>query len=239
MLQVESSETSDAQALARAAAVLRKAAWSRCRRKLCTACAANALNAPAVEAIFAAKQRPAENPVIVHVADEFMARDCVTEWPATAQALAAALVSPLDAGIAQGRRDSRDRYSRRRLHGGRAVATASVYAGINPHLPLSARGAQREFINHISPTTAAHVQTQLAGRIPLVIDGGAARVGIESTVIDLTGETIRILRPGMVSAGRDCRRAARAHRDGRPRRGRAEKPRSTPSATTRPTRACL
>ena len=44
------------------------------------------------------------------------------------------------------------------------------------------------------------MQTQLAGRIPLVIDGGAAQVGIESTVIDLTGETIRILRPGMVSA---------------------------------------
>ena len=79
------------------------------------------------------------------------------------------------------------------------VATASVYAGIIRTCRF-ARGAQREFIQPHLPTTAAHVQTQLAGRIPLVIDGGAAQVGIESTVIDLTGETIRILRPGMVSA---------------------------------------
>ena len=92
MLQVESSGTSDAQAeaLARAAAVLRKGGVVAVPTETVYGLAANALDAPAVEAIFAAKQRPAENPVIVHVADEFMARDCVTEWPATAQALTAA-----------------------------------------------------------------------------------------------------------------------------------------------------
>ena len=53
--------------------------------------------------------------------------------------------------------------------------------------------------NHLSPTTAVHVKSQMEGRIPLIIDGGAANVGIESTVVDLTGE-VRVLRPGMISA---------------------------------------
>ena len=79
--------TSDAQALARAAAVLRKAAWSRCRRKLCTA--SRPMHMRRLEGL--CRQTTAcGKSVIIHVADEFMARDCVTEWPATAQALAAA-----------------------------------------------------------------------------------------------------------------------------------------------------
>ena len=92
LLQIKSSEMSEAQAeaLARAAAVLRKGEVVAVPTETVYGLAANALDAVAVKAIFAAKQRPAANPVIVHVADEFMARDCVTEWPATAQALAAA-----------------------------------------------------------------------------------------------------------------------------------------------------
>ncbi|MDD9866390.1 MAG: Sua5/YciO/YrdC/YwlC family protein, partial [Verrucomicrobiales bacterium] len=53
--------------------------------------------------------------------------------------------------------------------------------------------------NRVSPTRAQHVAEQLNGQIPLILDGGACEVGIESTVIDLTGETATILRPGMVS----------------------------------------
>ena len=82
------------------------------------------------------------------------------------------------------------------------------------------------------------MQTQLAGRIPLVIDGGAAQVGIESTVIDLTGETIRILRPGMVSAAA----IAAVLPEHTVTAGHDESVLKSPvnsSATTRPTRACL
>lgn len=202
LLQVQPSETSDAQAevLARAAAALRKGGVVAVPTETVYGLAANALDASAVEAIFAAKQRPAENPVIVHVADEFMARDCVTEWPATAQALAAAFwPGPLTLVLPKS-----DEIPEIVTAGGTTVGVRLPRHPFMQELirtcrfPLAAPSANLS--NHISPTTAAHVQTQLAGRIPLVIDGGAAQVGIESTVIDLTGETIRILRPGMVAA---------------------------------------
>ena len=86
LLSIE-TVSAQAEALARAAAVLREGGVVAVPTETVYGLAANALDAPAVEAIFDAKQRPAENPVIVHVADEFMARDCVTEWPVTAQAL--------------------------------------------------------------------------------------------------------------------------------------------------------
>ena len=202
LLQIKSSEMSEAQAeaLARAAAVLRKGEVVAVPTETVYGLAANALDAAAVKAIFAAKQRPAENPVIVHVADESMARDCVADWPATAQALAAAFwPGPLTLVLPKA-----DEIPEIVTAGGTTVGVRLPRHPFMQELirtcrfPLAAPSANLS--NHISPTTAAHVQSQLAGRIPLVIDGGAAQVGIESTVVDLTGETIRVLRPGMVSA---------------------------------------
>jgi L-threonylcarbamoyladenylate synthase len=65
--------------------------------------------------------------------------------------------------------------------------------------PLAAPSANPS--NQLSPTTAEHVRETLGSQIPLVVDGGPSRVGIESTVIDLTVEPPRVLRPGMISAG--------------------------------------
>ena len=65
--------------------------------------------------------------------------------------------------------------------------------------PLAAPSANRS--NRVSPTRAEHVVDQLGGRIPLVLDGGACDLGIESTVLDLTGDTPTLLRPGMISLG--------------------------------------
>tara|TARA_Y100000589_G_scaffold67512_1_gene59183 strand:- start:97 stop:1110 length:1014 start_codon:yes stop_codon:yes gene_type:complete len=201
LLQIKSSEMSEAQAeaFARAAAVLRKGEVVAVPTETVYGLAANALDAAAVKAIFAAKQRPAENPVIVHVADESMARDCVADWPATAQALAAAFwPGPLTLVLPKA-----DEIPEIVTAGGTTVGVRLPRHPFMQELirtcrfPLAAPSANLS--NHISPTTAAHVQSQLAGRIPLVIDGGAAQVGIESTVVDLTGETIRVLRPGMVS----------------------------------------
>jgi L-threonylcarbamoyladenylate synthase len=64
--------------------------------------------------------------------------------------------------------------------------------------PLAAPSANR--FTEVSPTTAQHVMASLAGRVSLVLDGGPSRVGIESTVLDLTGDAPRVLRPGMVGA---------------------------------------
>ena len=199
LLSIETPEA-QAEAVARAAAVLRGGGVVAVPTETVYGLAANALDEAAVAGIFEAKNRPAENPVIVHVADESMARDCVANWPETAQALAAAfwpgpltLVLPkaevipsivTAGGDTVGVRQPRHPFMQELIRTCR--------------FPLAAPSANLS--NHLSPTTAPHVQTQLAGRIPLVIDGGAAQVGIESTVVDLTGETLRVLRPGMVSA---------------------------------------
>ena len=199
LLSIETPEA-QAEAVARAAAVLRGGGVVAVPTETVYGLAANALDEAAVAGIFEAKNRPAENPVIVHVADESMVRDCVANWPETAQALAAAfwpgpltLVLPkaevipsivTAGGDTVGVRQPRHPFMQELIRTCR--------------FPLAAPSANLS--NHLSPTTAPHVQTQLAGRIPLVIDGGAAQVGIESTVVDLTGETLRVLRPGMVSA---------------------------------------
>jgi L-threonylcarbamoyladenylate synthase len=62
--------------------------------------------------------------------------------------------------------------------------------------PLAAPSANLS--NQLSPTSAAHVRAQLAGRIPLIVDGGAAQVGLESTVVDVSVTPPRLLRPGMI-----------------------------------------
>ena len=199
LLSIEPPEA-QAEAVARAAAVLRGGGVVAVPTETVYGLAANALDEAAVAGIFEAKNRPAENPVIVHVADESMARDCVANWPETAQALAAAFwPGPLTLVLPKA-----DDIPSIVTAGGDTVGVRLPRHPFMQELiracrfPLAAPSANLS--NHISPTTAPHVQTQLAGRIPLVIDGGAAQVGIESTVVDLTGETLRVLRPGMVSA---------------------------------------
>jgi L-threonylcarbamoyladenylate synthase len=196
------TDTADlfAEAVAQAAAALRHGAVVALPTETVYGLAANALDKSCVAKIFEAKDRPAKNPIIVHVADETMARDCVSEWPAAAAALAKAfwpgpltLVLPKAEGIPDNV-----------TAGG---ATVGVRWPAHPlmqeviracRFPLAAPSANVS--NQVSPTTADHVAAQLAGRIPLIIDGGAAEVGIESTVVEVAGEAVRVLRPGMISA---------------------------------------
>lgn len=163
--------------------------------------AANALDADAVARIFAAKGRPAENPVIVHVADLAMARGCVSAWPPAAERLAAAFwPGPLTLVLP------------------RAPLVPDVVAAGGPTVglrwpshpvfqdvvracgfPLAAPSANRS--GELSPTTAEHVLRSLGDRIPLILDGGRCAVGIESTVIDVSVRPPGVLRPGMVHEG--------------------------------------
>jgi len=160
--------------------------------------AANAFDADAVSQIFATKGRPANNPLIVHVADLAMVRNCVTAWPELARRLAEAfwpgpltMVLPRAAQIPDVV-----------TAGGSTVAVRwpahpLMLAVIKAcGFPLAAPSANLS--NRASPTTAKHVLRQLGGRIPLIVDGGSCRVGIESTVLDLTCSPPRVLRPGMI-----------------------------------------
>lgn len=162
---------------------------------------ANALNPAAVSAIFDAKGRPSTNPVIVHVADVASARALSTDWTPLAEALAmrfwpgpltlvvrASIDVPaivMAGGTTVGIRIP--------AHpGARALITA---AGC----PVAAPSANRS--EAISPTAARHVATSLGDWVDdlLVLDGGACGVGIESTVVDVTGDTAVVLRPGDIS----------------------------------------
>lgn len=160
---------------------------------------ADARNPLAVRRIFEAKGRPADNPLIVHVPDIASAKQLVTNWPTSAQLLAEAfwpgpltLLLPkrpeipdlVTAGLpAVGLRVPAHPVALRLLEvSGLPVAAPSA----NPYMG-------------ISPTTAEHVASGLADRVDLILDGGPTQVGIESTVVDLTGEVPLVLRPGGVS----------------------------------------
>lgn len=160
---------------------------------------ANALDAAAVERIFAAKGRPATNPVIVHVADVAAARQLTTGWPSLADRLAAAfwpgpltLVLPKSDAIPNSVSAGGPTVGLRiPAH---PVALALLKAA---QVPVAAPSANRSM--QISPTTAQHVLSGLRGRVDLILDAGPTTGGLESTVLDLTVTPPRLLRPGLVT----------------------------------------
>ncbi|MCD6339686.1 MAG: threonylcarbamoyl-AMP synthase [Verrucomicrobia bacterium] len=160
--------------------------------------AANALGERAVRRICEAKGRPPNNPLIVHVDGTEMARRWAAVWPETAQRLAEAfwpgpltLVLPKAAGIPDAV-----------TGGGGTVGLRHPQAPLTEAIirrcgfPLAAPSANRS--SEISPTTADHVARSLGDRIRWIVDGGPCPVGIESTVLDLSVQPPRVLRPGMI-----------------------------------------
>ncbi|MCO4097963.1 MAG: threonylcarbamoyl-AMP synthase [Gemmatimonas sp.] len=167
---------------------------------------ANALDPEAVARIYAAKGRPAWNPVIAHVPSIVAARELSRAWPASAEQLAThfwpgplTLVVPKAAHVPEISTAGLDAVAVRMPD--HAVALALLTAA---GVPVAAPSANR--FTQVSPTTAAHVVQSLGDRVPLVLDGGPCAVGIESTVVDCTGDDVVILRPGML--GRESLQAA-------------------------------
>ena len=160
--------------------------------------AANALDAEAVQRIFEVKGRPTHNPVIVHVADLAMARRCAREWPALADRLAGAFwPGPLTLVLRRSREMPDVVTAGGDTVGVRWPSHPFIQAVIRAcGFPLAAPSANPS--NQVSPTTAEHVRKSLGDKIRLVIDGGSAQVGIESTVLDLCCHPPRVLRPGMI-----------------------------------------
>ena len=160
--------------------------------------AANALDPKAVAAIYRIKGRPAHNPIIVHVTDVRMAMRCVGAWPALADKLAAAFwPGPLTLVLPRSKDIPDIVTAGGPTVGVRCPSHPLIQAVIREcGFPLAAPSANPS--NRVSPTTAAHVRNQLGETVPCIVDGGPSRVGIESTVLDLTAQPPRILRPGMV-----------------------------------------
>ena len=160
---------------------------------------ADATNATAVRRIFAAKGRPATNPLIVHVADVETARRSATTWPDTAQTLAAVwwpgpltLVLPKHPSVVDEATAGLSNVGLRVPDHPLALELLRAFNG-----PVAAPSANRS--TRVSPTTADHVRDELGDRVDGILDGGPCTVGIESTVLDLTRDKPVILRPGGVS----------------------------------------
>jgi L-threonylcarbamoyladenylate synthase len=160
---------------------------------------ANARDAEAVARIFAAKGRPASDPIIVHIHDQAQLAVVARDLPPLAETLAAAFwPGPLTLVLRRSDHipsivSSGLPTVAVRMPSG-AVARALLRAA---DLPIAAPSANT--FSRPSATTAAHVLEDLDGRVDVILDAGPTQIGIESTVLDLTGETPTVLRPGGVT----------------------------------------
>jgi L-threonylcarbamoyladenylate synthase len=163
---------------------------------------ANALDPAAVEKIFLAKQRPTWDPMIVHIADREMLAKVAVRLPGNAQQKIDALMDqfwpgPLTILLPKQAAVPSIVTAGRELVGVRMpahpVALALIAAA---DLPIAAPSANR--FGHTSPTTAQHVLEDLDGRIDLVLDGGPAWCGVESTVIEIRDQETILYRPGAI-----------------------------------------
>jgi L-threonylcarbamoyladenylate synthase len=161
--------------------------------------AANALDPKAVENVFKTKGRPADNPLIVHLSDISQVAEYTEDIPDLAFRIFERF-SPGPLTVVLKKKDIIPDITSGgldtvgiRIPGDEKCRRLIALAGV----PIAAPSAN--ISGKPSPTTAASVYDDLNGKIPLILDGGACRVGIESTVISLENGKIRILRPGFVT----------------------------------------
>ena len=161
---------------------------------------ADAFNPAAIGNVFSAKGRPADNPLIVHLATAGEIERCGIVDRRVERLAVELMPGPLTLVI-----ESKASVPEIARAGMRTVAVRipdhpvalALLARSGPLVAPSANLSGRP-----SPTTACHVLDDLGGRIPAILDGGPCRIGIESTVLDLSGEQAAILRPGMIEPER-------------------------------------
>jgi len=189
-------ERPDPQRIAQAAEILRRGGLVAFPTETVYGLGANALDARAVQRIFAAKGRPSHDPLIVHVATAEDLQQVAREVSSLAEQLTRTfwpgpltLVLPKASAIPDEVTSGRPTVAVRcPAH---PVALALIRAA---SVPIAAPSANR--FGHTSPTTAQHVLDDLGGQIDLILDAGPTPVGVESTVLDLTQRPPVILRPG-------------------------------------------
>ncbi len=199
-----SSESIDApqdqQALAHAAKVLRSGGTVAFPTETVYGLGANALDEQAVAGIFVAKQRPAWDPLIVHISDLAMLDHVAASIPSRAQKLMDAFwPGPLTLLLPKRAVVPDMVTAGRPLVGVRMPAHPVAHALVAAAgVPVAAPSANR--FGHTSPTTAQHVLDDLDGRIDLLLDAGPTSFGVESTVIEVTEQAVILYRPGALSA---------------------------------------
>ena len=189
----------DPAAIDEAARVLRRGGLVAFATETVYGLGAVATDEKAVARIYAAKGRPAINPLIVHVADIEQARSCATDWPDAAEILASRFwPGPLTIVLNRTERIP-DIVSAGKATVGLRIPASDVARRLIEQTgePLAAPSANRS--NRLSPTRAEHVLGDLDGLIDMVIDSGPTNVGLESTVLDVTRDPPRLLRPGPIT----------------------------------------
>ncbi len=186
--------------IAAAAAALRRGELVGMPTETVYGLAADARNAKAVRSIFAAKGRPADHPVIVHLSGVDQMDDWAREIPPAARRLAQefwpgplTLVLRKSADVDPAITGGQDTVGLRVPAHPVAQALLAAFGGA-----VAAPSANR--FGRISPTTAEHVSGEFAHGVALILDGGPSVVGLESTIVDLSGERPRLLRPGSIPA---------------------------------------
>lgn len=159
----------------------------------------DAENPAAVKRIYQAKGRPPTHPLIVHIGGAEYLEDWADDVPEAARVLAGRFwPGPLTLVLRRGSRVSREASGGLDTVGLRvpdhpvALALLRAFGG-----GVAAPSANR--FGSVSPTTADHVRAELGGAVDFVLDGGPCEVGVESTIVDATGDTLAILRPGGVT----------------------------------------
>lgn len=189
----------DTEALERAAAIIRDGGLVAFPTETVYGLGADALSAEASKKIYAAKGRPSDNPLIVHVAEFSDMEKIAQEMPEEAKKLADAFwPGPLTMIV---RKNDRVPYE---TTGGMDTVAVRM-----PNHPVALELIRRSggYIaapsantsGKPSPTLAEHVAFDMDGRIPMILDGGPVGIGIESTIVDLTEDIPMILRPGYIT----------------------------------------
>ena len=191
-------EVTSPESIAAAVAVLRRGGLVGLPTETVYGLAADAENELAVRRIFAVKGRPSSHPLIVHVAHPEAMESWARAVPPDAVRLAEAfwpgpltLVLPRSPRASDAVTGGQDTVAIRVPGHPVALALLRAFGG-----GVAAPSANR--YGRVSPTRAEHVRADLGSDVDLVLDGGPARVGVESTIVDLSGEAPVLLRPGGV-----------------------------------------
>jgi L-threonylcarbamoyladenylate synthase len=211
--QVALTDTNEHPSIQAAALLLREGKRVAFPTETVYGLGADATNTAAVESIYQAKGRPADNPLIVHIARPEQLAALVTGIDAVSQALIDAfwpgpltLVLPVKPGAVSPRVTA-------------GLSTVAVRMPAHPialqliaaaGCPLAAPSANRS--GRPSPTRAEHVRDDLDGRIEAILDAGATGVGLESTVVEVVDGKIQILRPGGITLEQLQPFASRGHK---------------------------
>ncbi len=189
----------DPAVMARAGEILRRGGLVAFPTETVYGLGGDAMNPDAAAKIYLAKGRPSDNPLIVHIADIEGLKDVAGEIPDSALMLAEhfwpgplTMILPKSEAVPYATTGGLDTVAVRmpRHPAARALIRESGVYIAAPSANLSGRP---------SPTTAAHVIEDLAGKVDMIIDGGPSDIGLESSIIDLTGDVPVILRPGAVT----------------------------------------